>query len=238
MLESGPMSDRARLWREEREADPRLSRAEIVRAALTLFERDGFESFSMRGLATELNIKSPSLYWHFRSKEELFDLVVDAVLGECVLPGDDEGEWTGRLAAAAREIRRVLLANPAATRLLNGRVPLGPNWMRLAEFVIGTLRRAGFGDELANRCYLVLLYYAVGYVTQEIAFGTGPEARERLDEIQEYVQGLPPEQYPNLVAVTSAVTDRGLDERFELGLRGIIGGFRDELGTWQTKPAP
>ncbi|MBO2448515.1 TetR/AcrR family transcriptional regulator C-terminal domain-containing protein [Actinomadura barringtoniae] len=227
------MADRAHLWREEREADPRLSRAEIVQAALALFERDGFESFSMRGLASELNIKSPSLYWHFRSKEELFDLVVDAVLGECRLPADDEGagagEWTERLAAAAREIRRVLLANPAATRLLNGRVPLGPNWMRLAEFVIGTLRRAGASDAFANRCYLVFLYYAVGYVTQEIAFGTGAEARERLDEIQEYVRGLPPEQYPNLVAVTAAVTDRGLDERFELGLRGIIGGFKDEL---------
>jgi TetR/AcrR family tetracycline transcriptional repressor len=227
------MADRPRPWPEERASEPRLSRADIVRAALGLFERDGFESFSMRGLAAELNIKSPSLYWHFRSKEELFDLVVDAVLGECRLPADPE-DWAEGLATAAREIRRVLLANPAATRLLNGRVPLGPNWMRLAEFVIGTLRRAGFGDVLANRCYLVLLYYAVGYVTQEIAFGTGPEARKRLDEIQEYVQGLPPEQYPNLVAVTTAVTDhgpadRGLDERFELGLRGIIGGFREEL---------
>ena len=130
------------LWNEEKGPDPRLSRSEIVEAALELLEKDGFEAFSMRGLATALNIKSPSLYWHFRSKDELFDLVVDAVLGECRLPAADEADWAERLTSVAREIRRVLLAHPAATRLLTGRVPLGPNWLRLAEYVIGTLRRA------------------------------------------------------------------------------------------------
>lgn len=217
------------LWNEEKGPDPRLSRSEIVEAALELLEKDGFEAFSMRGLATALNIKSPSLYWHFRSKDELFNLVVDAVLGECRLPAADEGDWAERLTSVAREIRRVLLAHPAATRLLTGRVPLGPNWLRLAEYVIGTLRRAGFDDRLTNICYLVLLYYAVGFVTQEISFGTGAEARERLDQMQEFVQHLPPEQYPNLIAVTAGFNERGLEDRFEIGLSGVIGGFRAEL---------
>ncbi|WP_369395054.1 TetR/AcrR family transcriptional regulator [Streptomyces sp. CG1] len=40
-------------------------------------ETQGADAFSMRGLATALNIKSPSLYCHVRSKEELFDLVIE-----------------------------------------------------------------------------------------------------------------------------------------------------------------
>jgi hypothetical protein len=66
-------------------------------------------------------------------------------------------------------------------------------------------------------------------VTQEISFGTGAEARERLDQMQEFVQHLPPEQYPNLIAVTAGFNERGLEDRFEIGLSGVIGGFRAEL---------
>ncbi|MET9341796.1 TetR/AcrR family transcriptional regulator C-terminal domain-containing protein [Nonomuraea sp. NPDC003804] len=216
------------LW-EEPASEPRLDRAEIVRAALELIEGEGLDGFSMRGLATELNIKSPSLYWHVRSKDELFELLIDAVLGECRLPTQEEGEWTDRLADVARELRRVLLAHPEATRLLTGRVPLGPNWLRLAEHVIGTLRWAGFDNRLASHCYLVLIYFAIGFASQEIAFGRGGDGPARLAEMHEYVRSLPADRFPNLVAVTEGFTERGLTDRFELGLRGIISGFAAEL---------
>ena len=208
----------------------RLDRAEIVRVALELLETQGVDAFSMRGLATALNIKSPSLYWHVRSKDELYDLVVDAVLGECDMPEDDaEGDWRTQLAEIAREMRRVPLLHPAATRLLTGRVPLGPNWLRIAESVIGTLRRAHFGDRLAGYCYLVLLYYAIGFVSQEVAFGQGAEGRVRLDQMREFFAGLPGDRYPNVTAVAGGLAERGLSDRFELGLNGILGGFSEEL---------
>ncbi|GIM92624.1 TetR/AcrR family transcriptional regulator [Paractinoplanes toevensis] len=215
------------LW-SEHAGDPPLTRQQIIRVALALLEGEGFDAFSMRGLATELDIKSPSLYHHFRSKEELFDLVVDTVLGECELPADDGTDWRERLAEVARELRRVLMTHTEAARLITGRVPLGPNWLRVAEYVIGTLRKAGFSDQLANYAYLVLIYYAIGFVSQEIAFG-GPEvAGRRLQEMHDFVRTLPPDRYPNLVAVTG-LNDRGLTDRFELGLSGILGGFADEL---------
>ncbi|MGW4826617.1 TetR/AcrR family transcriptional regulator [Amycolatopsis japonica] len=221
------------LW-DSKTPEPRLDRAEIVRCALDLLESQGFESFSMRGLAAALNIKSPSLYWHVRGKDELFDLIVDAVLGECRLPEDEDDAWTDRLANVASELRRVLLDHPAATRLLTGRVPLVPNWLRLAEHVIGTLRRAGFDKQLSNYCYLVLLYYSIGFVTQEVAFGTGSAAGERLGEMHEFVRSLPTDEYPNLVAVTEGFNERGLTDRFELGLAGILGGFANELAKQDT----
>lgn len=227
------------LWSEESTDQQRLDRTEIVRVALELLERQGVDAFSMRGLATALNIKSPSLYWHVRSKDELFDLVVDAVLGECVLPEHGtESDWREQLAEIAREMRRVLLRHPAATRLLNGRVPLGPNWLRIAESVIGTLRRAQFGDRLAGYCYLVLLYYAVGFVSQEVAFGQGVEGRVRLDQMREYFAGLPGDRYPNVTAVAGGLAERGLSDRFELGLNGILTGFAAELAAEPIESEP
>lgn len=222
--------ERSGVW-EEAKSETRLDRAEVVRIALELLERQGFDGFSMRGLASALNIKSPSLYWYVRSRDELFDLVIDAVLAECQLSEDHDMPWADALSTVAKEVRRVLLAHPAATRLLTGRVPLVPNWLRIAEHVIGTLRQAGFADQTANYCYLVLLYYAIGFVTQEIAFGTGPDARQRLADMHNFVLDLPVDRYPNLIAVTDAFGDRGLGDRFDLGLHGIILGIAERRGS-------
>lgn len=209
--------------------EPRLDRAEVVRTALELLDVQGLDAFSMRGLATALNIKSPSLYWYIQSREQLFDLVIDAVLAECELSDADDGlPWDEQLVATSSELRRVLLNHPAATRLLTGRLPLVPNWLRIAEHVIGTLRRAGFADQMANYCYLVLLYYVIGFVSQEIAFGTGPVAGKRLEAMHEFVLALPPDRYPNLIAITETFGERGLDDRFDLGLGGIMLGFADK----------
>jgi AcrR family transcriptional regulator len=51
--------------------------ADVIRgAALDLFERDGYDAATMRGLADAVGIKAASLYNHFRSKEDiLWDLI-------------------------------------------------------------------------------------------------------------------------------------------------------------------
>ncbi|MEV0236508.1 TetR/AcrR family transcriptional regulator C-terminal domain-containing protein [Nonomuraea sp. NPDC050786] len=206
------------------EAEPRLDRAQIAQAALDLLDEQGFDAFSMRKLAVALGIKSPSLYWHVRSKDELFDLLIDVVVGKCPLPDDDGRSWEERLVGLGLELRQVLLAHPAATRLLPGRVPFGPNGLRLADHIIGVLRQAGFDNRLSGYGYLLLLFYVVGFAGQEIAFGKGPENHARLGQITGFLRDLPADRYPHLTAVADELTARpGLTHRFELGLVGILG---------------
>ncbi|MEU9016128.1 TetR/AcrR family transcriptional regulator C-terminal domain-containing protein [Actinomadura sp. NPDC048394] len=212
----------------ETSAAPRLDRAEIVRAALRLLDEDGFDAFSMRRLATALDIKSPSLYWHVSGKDELFDLLVDTVVGKCPLPdGDGDGgePWDERLIEIGLDLRRVLLAHPAATRLLPGRLPFGPNGLRLADHVIGLLRRAGFDDRMAGYGYLLLMFYVTGFAVQEIAFGKGPDNGERLAEVSRYLEGLPADRFPDLVAVAGELLAPRLTDRFEFGLRSLVDGL-------------
>ncbi|TDD81850.1 TetR/AcrR family transcriptional regulator [Actinomadura darangshiensis] len=204
----------------------RLDRARIARAALDLLRTDGADAFSMRRLAAALQIKSPSLYWHVRSKDELFDLLVDDVLGTVPLPDGDDGPWDERLRDLGLALRRVLLAHPDVARLMPGRTPFGPNGLALAERVIGVLRRAGFDDRLAGYGYLLLMFYVVGFAAQETAFGKGPDNPERLTEISRFLGGLPADRYPNVVAAAGTLTGRpGLTDRFELGLTGILNGL-------------
>lgn len=52
-------------------------RAEILRAAGTLFRRYGYHATSMRQLARHLNLQGASLYAHIDSKEQLLREIVD-----------------------------------------------------------------------------------------------------------------------------------------------------------------
>ncbi len=48
------------------------TRDRLIEAAIELFGANGVNETSMRDLATEVGIKAPALYNHFRSKEEIF----------------------------------------------------------------------------------------------------------------------------------------------------------------------
>jgi TetR/AcrR family transcriptional regulator, tetracycline repressor protein len=209
-------------------AGPRLDRGQIARAAVTLLDKEGASAFSMRKLAQALNVQSPTLYWHFRNKEQLFELVIDELLGECPLPESQESQqpWDERLLSTGLDLRRVLLAHPAAVQIMPGRVLFGPNGLRLANYIIGVLRDAGFGNRLASYGYLLLMTYVIGFAGQETAFGKGPGNAERLAQVSQYLRDLPPDRYPHLVAVADDLTGRpGMTHRFEVGLTGILTGL-------------
>ena len=56
------------------------SRARVLNTARGLFARQGFESTSIRHIASELNIVSASLYHHFLTKEEILHEILRAPL--------------------------------------------------------------------------------------------------------------------------------------------------------------
>ncbi len=53
------------------------TRAEIQRVALELFTTQGYEATSMRQISDALGIQKPSLYYHFRGKEEIVRSLLD-----------------------------------------------------------------------------------------------------------------------------------------------------------------
>jgi AcrR family transcriptional regulator len=53
-----------------------LDRADVVAAALDLVVRDGPAALTMRRLATELDVGTPTIYWHVGSRDELVAAIV------------------------------------------------------------------------------------------------------------------------------------------------------------------
>lgn len=67
----------------------------ILKEALKLFSTDGFESVSVEQIARAVGIKAPSLYHHYRSKQAIFDAIMED-------SSKRYGEYTGQLSIHMR----------------------------------------------------------------------------------------------------------------------------------------
>jgi TetR/AcrR family transcriptional regulator, tetracycline repressor protein len=86
-----------------------LDAATILDTAAGLIERQGVETFTMRGLAEELGVAVTSIYWHVGGRDKLFDSLVDRLLGEMAQLPITGGTPVERIASLARAQRRALI---------------------------------------------------------------------------------------------------------------------------------
>lgn len=110
--------------------------AQIVVRAVAIADAEGLAALSMRRVATELGSGTASLYRYVTNRDELLDLMVDAVRGEKEPPALS-GDWRTDLTAVARQLRAGLLRHPWLSGELTGRPTFGPNSLRRADVALG-----------------------------------------------------------------------------------------------------
>jgi TetR/AcrR family transcriptional regulator, tetracycline repressor protein len=54
----------------------------VLDAALAIVESEGVDALSMRRLADELGVKTPSLYWHIGGRQEILDRLIERITME------------------------------------------------------------------------------------------------------------------------------------------------------------
>jgi AcrR family transcriptional regulator len=111
-----------RLPRRRRAAEPPPTREVILDTAERLFAERGVDGVAVRDLAREMNLTAPSLYNHFRSKQELYDAVLERGLlpllemsAEAWGPGDVQVE---KVRAVADQLVGHLAHHPHLAALL------------------------------------------------------------------------------------------------------------------------
>jgi TetR/AcrR family tetracycline transcriptional repressor len=214
---------------------PVIDREGMVEAALELLDDVGVEGLSMRRLAERLGVKAASLYWHVRNKEELLGLLADEICAGVREP-DPDLPWREKVETLVRENRRVLLLHRDAARILAGTVPAGPNRLRLAETMLGTLLGAGFSRRDAVRAAFLLTDYATHFVVEETRLagvGTANDTgkQEKRVEVRRSFEILPEDEYPNIVALAGYLTDPNANGRFEFGLEALLDGLERKLAS-------
>ena len=53
------------------------TKEKILETALTLFAENGYNGTSMEQIAQDVGIKAPSLYKHFKGKEDILNTLID-----------------------------------------------------------------------------------------------------------------------------------------------------------------
>ncbi|TMK71208.1 MAG: TetR family transcriptional regulator, partial [Actinobacteria bacterium] len=70
-----------------------LTKERVLEQAIALADKDGIEALTMRKLGRALGVEAMSLYNHVANKGELVAAMVDRVVEQFELPGDDEPRW-------------------------------------------------------------------------------------------------------------------------------------------------
>ncbi len=156
-----------------RRGRPGYDQATVLRRAVELFNRQGYEATSMGDLARELGLSKSAIYHHVDSREQLLEAALDEALGglataiEAAVDGSTGHTATERLRMAVHSSVRVLVDHlPAVTLLLRVRGNSESEVMALE-------RRRALDDKLAG---LVSAAAAEGAVREDIP----PELISRL----------------------------------------------------------
>jgi TetR/AcrR family transcriptional regulator, tetracycline repressor protein len=197
-----------------------LSREKIVRATLSLVDREGVEGLTMRALGRELGADPMAVYHYVPSKAALFDAVADAVWASVELPAPT-GSPRDDLAALARSIRRSLLRHPRALPVVATRQSLGPPTLHLLEAAVGALVRGGVEPAAALRLAAAASAFLVGAALAE----AGPPPLGAAEVPQEaFLERVAAGGHPNLVAALAPGAPLH-DEVFEAGLVALLAGL-------------
>jgi TetR/AcrR family transcriptional regulator, tetracycline repressor protein len=111
--------------RVERIKSQVISIRKTARAALELIRAEGVEAVTIRRLAAELDVKSASLYYHFKNKEEILILAARSVIEGVRSSGNPDLHWREWLLDNTCTARTALLEYPDLVPILLRRNPLG-----------------------------------------------------------------------------------------------------------------
>jgi TetR/AcrR family transcriptional regulator, tetracycline repressor protein len=108
----------------------------------------------MRALADRLGVKAASLYWHIRDKEQLLELVAEAVLERVAVPASPPG-WRPQVTAACNDLAQFLKVHQGAATVVLGSLPVIQR-SRLTRDLAQVLGTAGLAEAESAATTLVV----------------------------------------------------------------------------------
>ncbi|MDN5760728.1 MAG: TetR/AcrR family transcriptional regulator [Microlunatus sp.] len=165
---------------DERRASTPLTRTQVVAVAVRLGDANGLAAVSIRNVAAALGVRPMRLYSHVSGKDDLLELMIDAVhaeIGHQAGIGESswavaasEPAWRSQVRTLAHATRDTVRRHRWAIDLLGGRPHLGPHALDVGEATAAALARApGRNDPRALRVAVgVLNSYLLGALRREI----------------------------------------------------------------------
>lgn len=162
----------------------------IIEAAWKVVDRDGIAALSTRNVAAELNVKSPALYWHVKSKQELLSLMIDQALRESMRRPSPDLPWWEWLREYTREQRRIFLAHRDSGLIAATAPPSEQMRTEIMPRVLAPMLRAGIPPVEAAASVGALAGFVLGAVIYEQSASTRELILEFIDPEISFETGL------------------------------------------------
>jgi TetR/AcrR family transcriptional regulator, tetracycline repressor protein len=190
--------------------DSRLSRADIVQAALDLVDEVGLDGLTMRRLADRLDVSPMGLYRHVRNKDDLVRALIDRTMRVTVLPeGQAPADPAERVVGFCVRLRTQMLEHPFLVPLILSRPDIRTDHPESVALIRAVLTAAGIEPGLVPTAFTSLSAFILGFVALETSAGADPHRTREFGVLLEPNDGPP------------------VDDRFEIGARAILAGLRD-----------
>ena len=216
---------------------PQISEDKILEASWELLGEEGIEKFSLRRLATRLRIQAPSLYWYFKSKQNLYQRLANHVSKMILEEFHSEGDWKDQLTTLAVTIRSVLSRYPCSTQLMMMTLPHEPDIIRFTNRMLLCVESTTLEQEQKIQVITTLVNYVyyfvlddyqhernVSAIIKDQEMEPGEEVNRLLNSMSETDAGLFRRMF------TNGLFDlMGTDSSFEFGLKLILSGIEQVI---------
>ncbi|MFJ7975805.1 TetR/AcrR family transcriptional regulator [Peribacillus sp. NPDC096379] len=216
---------------------PQISEDKILEASWELLGEKGIEKLSMRKLADRLGIQAPSLYWYFKSKQNLYQRLANQVSKIILEKFHSEGDWKEQLTELAVTVRSVLSRYPCSTQIMMMTLPHEPDIIRFTNRMLLCVESTPLEQEQKMQVVTTLVNYVYYFVLDDYQHQRnvsailkanemlpGEEMIRLLDSMNETDAGLFRRMFKNELFELM-----GTDRAFEFGLKLILLGIEQVI---------
>jgi TetR/AcrR family transcriptional regulator, tetracycline repressor protein len=153
----------------------------VLATAMRMIENDGVDAFSMRKLAAELGVGTPTVYWHVGNRDELFNRLIEEItdqFGRITPEGHTPAE---RIASISNTLLREVRARPQLIALSSTQGRGEAIFTKAQAVLAHEVTASGLHGEEAAFAVATILFHLGGFIVLEDALS--PDYRVRGAEV-------------------------------------------------------
>jgi AcrR family transcriptional regulator len=202
---------------------PTTSRAAILAAARDLIDRDGWQSLTIRRLATMIGTSPATVYYHVRDKDDLLVQVINDYASAVSRP-DLPAAPRERIIAAATFMHDNLAVRPWMIEVITSDDLLGVSALWMVEAIVSAAIDAGCDPEQAVHLYRQIWYYTAGELLVRARGARRRAQRDRPVYRDEVFLRLDPAEFPRLAGLARRWPALTAEDTYGQGLRALVNG--------------
>jgi TetR/AcrR family tetracycline transcriptional repressor len=156
---------------------PSITVDTVLATALKMIEESGVDAFSMRKLAAELGVGTPTVYWHVGNRDELFNRLIEEITDQFGRIAPRGRTPVERITSISNALLREVRARPQLIALskTQGR---GEAIFTKAQAVLAhELTASGLHGEEAAFAVATILFHLGGFIVLEDALSSDYRVR-------------------------------------------------------------